>query len=170
MLEFCGKQRVHKHTMIRETAYYIREEWGFTPYEPRPSGELKYKDVNSFRVVELLTTSQVGELCVKASRTCSLMPSGCVESTAAPSAKRPHVWDCSAGVKHNFQITHLFLYQAGIWPAHWYDEVSHHCHNSRCVNINHVAWEHPALNIDRDLCFQRMQNCHHEPPCLAFKE
>lgn len=45
-------------------------------------------------------------------------------------------------------------------------EVSHLCHNPRCVNNNHLVYELKGDNRDRNSC-NKYAMCPHQPTCLA---
>lgn len=57
--------------------------------------------------------------------------------------------------------------------------VSHNCHNTRCVQIEHLALVSQADNNSRNIhcigvvickhCNRRMQVCVHQPPCLIIQ-
>ena len=44
-------------------------------------------------------------------------------------------------------------------------EASHLCHNSLCLNITHLTFEHHLVNIDRNSC-SGPGHCSHTPQCL----
>lgn len=52
------------------------------------------------------------------------------------------------------------------YPKHDWDQVSHLCGHGRCINPDHLLWETPSANIDRNLCHHYNQPCQHTPRCL----
>lgn len=63
-------------------------------------------------------------------------------------------------------VSHLVLIKAGKYPVED-DEASHLCHNSSCIELDHLIWERGDFNRRRRFCVRAKKCvCQLTPPCL----
>ncbi len=97
---------------------------------------------------------------------------GCVITLINPSQTRPQLsgrYGCDK--KYTLHAAPLTLRYHGYDAKYRFQQASHLCGNARCINIEHLKWEFPSENVDRDLChkWETPFTCAergHDPPCI----
>ena len=100
------------------------------------------------------------------------LENGCIITLANPSQSRPQFsgrYGC--GQKYSLHAAPLTLRAKGRYPAYQFMQASHLCGNGRCINADHLKWEFPSENVDRDLCHKwdapfTCEERGHDPPCI----
>jgi Zinc-binding loop region of homing endonuclease len=78
---------------------------------------------------------------------------------------------------YHFAKGGVMLAAAGKFPHDPMDEVSHLCHNAKCVRPSHLTWESHQNNLKRVNCPGQVRcehtagycnACHHEPRCIKM--
>lgn len=74
-------------------------------------------------------------------------------------------WGCKPVQVHQL----VFLMYSGIIPPS--HQVSHICHNKKCVELAHLSAEPPAVNCQRNTCLREQQCFGHSgwPDCLFVR-
>lgn len=101
---------------------------------------------------------------------------GCEIALSQPRTRRPQRTFSNPTLPpgrypHNDGLTlaAAVLLTSGRLPQNEYDEASHMCGHGRCINPDHLVWEHIGRNSTRKLCHYYGVPCECSPPCLDFR-
>jgi len=107
-----------------------------------------------------------------------VLSSGCIVTYVQPRVRRP----CMSFVNPRkpllpnnvtndvLGIPTIVLLANDQLPLNEFDEASHLCGVSRCINLEHLRWERMDLNFARNLCHLYDQPCVHEPRCIVVAD